>query len=114
MSDINQIELSIEQARKLVDRKNQIEKLTSNREFRRVILDGYFTEEAARLASIAGDPLHEKGRDDIMLSLQAISKLRLFLHNSMIMGNMAEQELRDHMELLEETRAEELEQGEVA
>ena len=105
MSDMNQIEISIEQAQKLVDRKNQIEKLTSNREFRKVIIDGYFNEEAARLAGIAGDPLHARDRDDILLCIQGISKLRLYLSNAIRMGQMAESELHDHNELLEEMRA---------
>lgn len=106
MSDIQQIEITIEQAKKLIERKNQIEKLTSNREFRKVILDGYFVDEAARLAGISGDPLHARDHDDILLSLQAISKLRLFLQNQIRMGEVAERELNEHYEVLDEARAE--------
>jgi len=109
MSDNQQIENSIDQARKMVERKNQIEKLTSNREFRKVILDGYFVDEASRLAGISGDPLHAREHEDIMLSLKAISKLRLFLSNQIRMGQVAEAELHEYNEALDEMRAAEAE-----
>lgn len=107
MSDIEQIELSIETAKKLVARRDQIMKLTSNREFRKVILEGYMEEEAVRLVSIAGDARMEKQRDDIMLGIQAISKFRIYMQDAIIMGDVAERELAQNQEMLDELRDEE-------
>lgn len=105
MSDIQEVELSIEHAKKLVERKAQVEKLTSNREFRKIILEGYFVDEAARLAGISGDPMHKAHRDEIILSIQGISSLRQYMHTIVRMGQVAENELFEHVEMLDELRA---------
>lgn len=105
MSDIQELELSIEQAKKLVERKNMILKLTSNREFKKVVLDGYFVDEAARLASISADPLQQEYWDQIHLCIQGISLFRQFMQTGIRMGQVAEQELREQNELLDELQA---------
>lgn len=111
MSDIQQIEVTIEQLKKVADRRKQLLKLESNREFRKIVLDGYFTEEAARLAGISADPAFEKEREQIMTEIRAISCLRQFFRNIDRIGAMAEAELEENQEALEELRAVE---GEVA
>lgn len=108
MSDIEQIELSLEVARKLVSRRDMILKLSSNREFRKVILEGYMEDEAVRLASISGDSRQEKQRDDIMLGLQAISKFRIYMQDAIRMGDVAESEILEQQDELDAIREEEL------
>jgi hypothetical protein len=107
MSDIEMIELSIEEAKKMIEKKNLVEKLMRNREYRRIIEDGYFKEEAARLAGCSADPAMEQYRDDIFLGIQAISKLQQYMRTLVQMGNIAERDLNEHNEALDELRAEE-------
>jgi hypothetical protein len=106
MSDIEEVEISIQHAKKLVERKNMVEKLSSNREFRKLILEGYLVDEAARLVGLSADPLQKAYRDDIILSLQGISSFRQFMQTTVRMGQVAENELFEHVEMLDELRAE--------
>ena len=55
MSDIEQVELSLEHAKEIVARRDKAHKLASNREFKALFLEGYFKDEAARLVAICGE-----------------------------------------------------------
>lgn len=106
MSDITQIELSLEQAKKLVDRKNMLTKLMSNREFKKLILDGYFQEEPARLVSCLTDPTASAHRQQIDDQMMGISCLQQFFRTLTIQGQMAERSIGEHEAELELLRAE--------
>lgn len=105
-SEIEQVELSIEEAQKHVDRRNQLDKLFSNREFKKVVLDGLFDEEVKRLTGLIGDTSMIQHRDEIVLELQAISKLRAFFQRVKQIGDMAEHSIAEDRETLAEMRAE--------
>lgn len=109
MSDIEEIEVTIEELKKTVARRDLLRKLESNREFRKIFLEGYFKDEAARLTALSAEPSQEKARPQIMLEIQAISCVRQFLRNIGMMGDIAERELRDNQEALDEVRAMEAE-----
>jgi hypothetical protein len=109
MSDVSQIELSIEHAKGLVAKRDLALKLGSNREFKKLIIDGYFVEEAARLAGLSADPQMLQHRDDIFDAIKAISHFRQFMQNIVRMGDVAAGSLADHEAELEEARLEEME-----
>ena len=109
MSDIETIELSITEAKRLVEKKDNIEKLMRNREFRKIFEDGYFTEEAARLVAVSADPQMAEQRDDIFLQIQAISKVKQYLRHSVMIGHIAERDLAEQTEVLDEMRSEGME-----
>lgn len=48
------IRISMEQAKELVKSGERLERLTKNRDFKALITDGYFTEEAKRLVLLRG------------------------------------------------------------
>jgi hypothetical protein len=104
MQDIETIELSLAHAKAMVSSKEAVLKLTSNREFKKVVLDGYFKEEASRLVLLSADPSVEKHRGEIMLSIQGISSFNNYLQRIVRMGEIAEQEVRDFEESLDEAR----------
>lgn len=108
MSDIEQIELSIEDAKELIKRKDMALKLASNREFKKLVLDGYFVDEAARLVAVSGDYLQKDYRDEIFDAIKAISHFKQFMQNIVKTGEIAERELRDQEEVLDELRAADL------
>lgn len=105
-SEIEQLELSIEEAQKIVDRRNQLDKLFSNREFKKVVLEGLFEEEIQRLVGLLGDTGMKPHRDEITLELQSISKLRAYFQRVKQFGDMAEQSIKDDQEALADVRAE--------
>jgi hypothetical protein len=108
-SDIEQIELSIEEARKMVDRGRMAEELSMNSGFRKLVLEGYFVEEAARLVHLSSDPtVPENMRTVILRDLNGPGAFKRYLSTLVQMGRMAAQEIRDAQETLEEIRQEEL------
>lgn len=104
--EIEQIELSIEEAKKLVDRRDQLRKLTTNREFKKIFLDGYFQEEAVRMTHILADPALTNHRQQIIEALTAISHVRNYLHQINLQGDMAEREISEMNVALDEIREE--------
>ena len=106
MSNEKELEVSIEEAKAVIEKKRLLEKLMSNREFKKVILDGYFKEEAIRLVGVSADPNPQlvQSRDQIQLEIQGISLLRNYLRTIMQFGEIAEREVAAFEEELENTR----------
>jgi len=107
MSDTHELEATLEDLREIVARKNAAIKLESNREYKKLILDGLFKEEAARLVSISAEPSMVREAELIMESIRAISHFQQYMRSVIQMGTVAENNLAEHMEMLEEMRAEE-------
>jgi len=101
-SQIEEVELSITEARKMVHKRDQLFKLMKNRDFKVIVEDGYLIDEAARLVSISADSNLKDVRDDIFTAIQGISTFRQYMHTIITMGNMAENEIRDNEELLDD------------
>lgn len=110
MSDIQELEISIEDAREKVKLKDMALKLASNREFKKLILEGYFKEEAARLVAISADFSMKDYRDEITMNIQAISCFKQFMQNIVRTGEMAESELEQSQEVMDELLEEESDQ----
>ena len=107
MSDIEELEVSLDYVKSLVEKRDQALKLTSNREYKKLVLEGYFKEEASRLALLTADPsLRPEMREDVFLSLQGISKMNEYMRYIIIQGNQAESELKEYEEALDEAREE--------
>lgn len=107
MSEIEQVELSIAEAKKAVEKAKIARRLSTNPDFKKLILDGYFVEEAARLALLSGDPaLPEEYRGHVMRDLHGPGALKRYLSTMVQMGDIAEKEIEEHQETLEELRDE--------
>lgn len=99
----SQIAVSIEQAESIVKTRDQIQKLFNNKLFKEIIVEGYFKDEAARLASIYNSPqLDEKQNKEVHDQFAAIGSLRRYLNIKVMMGDSAETELADHKQVQEE------------
>lgn len=55
-TNVEEIELNIKQAQEFVDFGVSLERLSSNRDFKKVIKEGYFKDEAIRLVHLKADP----------------------------------------------------------
>ena len=112
-NDIHEVELSIEHAKKLVERGQMAQKLASNYEFKKLVLEGYFVEEAARLVHLFSDPnIPEDVRTYIERDLQCPGAFKRYLSTIVQMGLQAAQEIKDAHQTLEDIRQEEMESGE--
>jgi hypothetical protein len=111
---LEQIEISDAQAKDLIDDAIALERLyQSSPDFKRIILDGYFKEEASRLALMLAEPYSnpnltvEQHQVMIKNKLLAIGELRQYFLKIFHLGNGAEQALRDNEEARQDILSEE-------
>lgn len=108
-NDIEQIELSIEAAKEIVARGHMAERLADNPDFKKIILEGYFRDEASRLVLLLADAqTTEEIRVKILRAMDGIGALKQHLSGLVQMGRYAANEIEQAREALEELRAEEL------
>lgn len=106
---LENIEISIEQAKKAIDMMESLLKLTKNKDFKKVINEGYFEKEASRLVLLKADPSMQSPEDQRLLdnSIIAIGFLRQYFSAVIQMGRMAERSIANdevtREELLGET-----------
>ena len=106
-TQIQQVELSLAEAKKVKAFGEAIERLEKNRDFRTVILDGYFTDESRRLTFLtAEENLDEAAMQHVYAGIRAIGELRKCLMARKQMAQVMEKEIRDHEETLDELRKE--------
>lgn len=105
---IQHVELSLEDAKKVAALGEAIKRLEKNRDFQKVVFDCFFTEEAKRLTFLTADTtLDEKKAAAVWQDIRAIGSFRAFLMARKTLGEMATKEINDHLEALDELRAEE-------
>ena len=110
---IQHVELSLDEAKKVVDFGEAIQRLEKNADFKKVILDGYFSDESRRLTFLTADTsLDDKSTNAVWAGLRAIGELRSFLLGRKAMAEVAKKEVMDFQETLEELREEDAD-GEV-
>ena len=111
-TDLKALDESDKQLKVLVERGEALERLKSNRDFKKLILKDYFEQEAIRLVHLKADinQQDEKSQKFIVNQMDAIGNLHSYLQTVEFMAKRARVGLADN----EETRAEILEdEGEV-
>jgi precorrin-6B methylase 1 len=102
------LEQQLDDAKSLIERRNLALKLSSNREFRKLVLEGFCEKDCARFAAEAGDPaLDVQQRADAMEMAKAGGHLKRYLSAAFMMGAAAERDVAELEEALAEARAEE-------
>jgi len=103
-TDRAQVELSMKNARKNLDLAKSLERLRSNRDFKAVILEGYFKEEAVRLVHLrsAPDTQAPHNQASILLAIDSIANLYSHFLSVENAGRQALKELADGDEALEQ------------
>lgn len=108
MTEIESLEAQKESLKVRVEMKGLVEKLMNNREFKKVILDEFCTNEAARYVQASVNPiLSAVQQADALGIAQATGHLRSWLQTQINLGSQAEREIRDTDIELDELRAEE-------
>jgi len=105
---IGQIEISIEQAKEVVDVMKKLQRLTDNQDFKDIVLDGYFLDEASRLVLIKAEPSQQSEKDQKLIndSITAIGHFRQYLSTIMQTGKAAEHAIGADEQTIEEILAE--------
>lgn len=105
--EIEQIELSIEQAKGLIERARLARQLAKNPAFKKLVLEGYFVDEAARLAHLVSDPaLSQEHRQFVFNDINGVGALKRYFSVIIRMGDQAERDLAEAELELEEIRNE--------
>ena len=107
---LEQIEISIEQAQEAVAYRKALSNLLSNKNFEKIISKGYFESEASRLVLLKADPSMSADSDQslILKSIDSIGFLRQYFTTIMQLGRMAERSIEADQTTREELLAEEL------
>ena len=106
---VEQLEISLEHAKSVVERKEALERLMENRDFKNIILDGYFEKEPMRLVSLLRDDAFKSDEDQQSLldDMKGISSFRQYLLGLKQLGSQMEITIRNHEEEIERLENEE-------
>ena len=92
---LQELEDNINDAKHFIDIKDSTIKLFKNKEFKKVVLDYYFKEEASRLVMAKASSLNSEQKDLIDNMIYGIGALSNFFDSVLTRGMQAEQALRD-------------------
>lgn len=98
--------VTIEEAQRIIDRRDKMTELANTRNFKKLFTNGYFKDEAARLAGASTNPemMDEIDQRELFSQLKAIGHMQNFILNIKREGDNMEAALKQHYE--EELEAE--------
>ena len=107
---ISAIERNMEKAKAVLDFSVALERLRGNRDFKKVVLEGYFEQEAIRLVHLKSDPNMQAPaiKQSIESQIDAIGQLSQFFSTALQKASMASRQIEADQETIEELAAEEL------
>lgn len=105
---IEEVEMSINEAKKIVNLGKSLERLLANRDFKRVFLEEYLEKEAIRLVHLKGDLNMQSAEHQasILSQMDAISCFTMFMQKLQHQGVLAEKAMEDGENTLDELRQE--------
>lgn len=104
---VAELEQHLEDAKKMVERRDMAVRLYKNPEFKALIVDGFCGTECARYAQESGDPsIPAENRADALAMAQAAGHLRRYLSYLVRFGNTAEKDIPEIHEAIESARQE--------
>lgn len=112
MSDIQELEVQIEDAKAAIKLGDSVERLFKNRDFKAVICNEYFKEYAAGLVMQKSVPAMQTPEHQLAIenALIGIGELNQFLTTLRMRGKHMEHQMAAQEATLDELQAEELEE----
>lgn len=101
---VRQIEQNIKEAQKIKDLGDALARLMTNRDFKKVIQEGYFEKEAVRLVHLKADTSMQSddSQKSILTQIDGIGNLSQYLRTVEHLGRMAAKSIAsDEAELAE-------------
>ena len=103
---IEQLELQLTSSKEQVEMRNAAQRLWENKDFKKVVLDGFMLKECALYAQNSANPaMGAVERADCLGIAQAAGHLKRFLSVVIQMGNNAEAQIGPIEDALDEERA---------
>ncbi len=112
-SEIEAIERNIKQAKVNADFGAAVERLKGNRDFQKVVLSGYFEQEAIRLVHLKADPNMQapEKQASLVSQMDAIGAFKAFLDTALFKAEIATNSIESSEATLAEIYAEEAAEG---
>ena len=104
MSNLKEIEYTIEVLKQRQSKARKFEKLMSNREFKELILTDYLQDEPVRLTSILVHPQHREGA---VSQLMGIARFNEHINYMQSLFAQVDKDLQDAEEMRDQLLAEE-------
>mgnify|MGYP000730540718 CR=1 FL=1 len=107
-TELQQLEQNIKQARKIADLGESLERLYVNRDFKKVVSEGYFEQEAVRLVHLKADAnmQSDEMQKSILSQIDAIGSLSSYFNTLRIRSTMASNAIANDENTREELLAE--------
>lgn len=107
--ELEQVEVTITAAKKAIEERDAMLRLTTNNDFKTVIEELYLKEEALRLVDLkCSHTLTPEQKTNVDNMLFGIGSLKGFISNVFALGSQMEQALAENQEAREEILAEDL------
>lgn len=105
---IQAIERNIKKAREVLEFSSALERLRGSKDFKKVVLEGYFEQEAIRLVHMKADQNMQKPetQQSIVNQIDAIGQLSQFFATVLHKASMARRQIEADQEAIEELSAE--------
>ena len=110
IAQIHAIEENIKEAKKIAALGDTLERLRNNKDFREIIMDGYFKEEAIRLVHLKSDPSMQsaESQKSILAQMDAIGSLDQYFRTVYHNASQAHKAIDAGHEMLDELNEEEV------
>jgi hypothetical protein len=102
--DMQEIEIDIEDARKTIELGEIVKRLEATDDFRTLVLEGYFRDDAARVVMLKSDPEFQTDERQYKLDrdILGISVFGEYLRTKKMLGTMAQEAMESHEQTREE------------
>lgn len=109
-NQIKVIEESIKSAKKLVELADALERLKSNKDFKTIVMEGYFEKEAIRLVQAKSNPALQSAemQKSIITQIDSIGNLNVYFTTLVQQAAMARKSIEQDEAAIEEIAAEEV------
>lgn len=106
--DLKQVELSIEEAQKQIDKLESLNRLRTNKDFQNLLEVGYLRDEAARAVLAKAEPAlqSQESQQAIDNMIIAIGYFRQYLNKIIAFGNQASNAINEHRKTRDEIMSE--------
>lgn len=109
-SQIEQIEMSVQEAQTKIDKSDALARLEKNKDFKFLFLDGFFKEDAIRSVMVLASPnaANEEQQKQIQERINLIGGLYNYLHYVHLEGEQSRNAMTAYEETRDELHAEKL------
>ena len=108
--ELTEIEISLSNAKYALENANCLARLYKNKDFKHLVLDGYFVKQASRCVMNKAAPgfQTEDAQGEMVRDIDSIGRLKQYFVAVNAMGEMAMKSLADDSKTQEEILAEDL------